>query len=80
MPGQVKKFVCIFENGYQAFMGADSKEEALEAVSRMENMARSRIIYVKEATDADIGTYLANAFIPDLPDDEKPDIDDDIEI
>lgn len=80
MPPEVRKFVCVFENGYQAFMGADSKEAALEAASQMEKMARSRMIDVREVPDAEIGTYLANAFIPDLPDDEEPDIDDDIEI
>lgn len=84
MPPKVRKFVCVFENGYQAFMGADSKEAALEAASQMEKMARSRMIDVREVPDAEIGTYLANALVPGIPDDVddelETDVDDDIEI
>ena len=41
----VKKFICTFENGLKAIMGATSKEDA---AAMMQNTARSKIVDIEE--------------------------------
>lgn len=67
----VKKFVCTFENGLHAVMGATSKADAMEAAKAMQRTANSKIIAIEELIEEEpyLDGYIDQAFTdPQLPD------------
>lgn len=67
----VKKFICTFENGLKAIMGATSKEDAMEAAAMMQNTARSKIVDIEEIKEetSELEGYFEQTFNePQLPD------------